>query len=77
MPSALIQIVLLVAVAVYFGWLTLRALRSGRVSFHVRYNRDRDFSRRANPAGYWTVVCWYLALAAVAALGAVIRFSWQ
>jgi len=57
MSSPLIQIALLVAVAVYFWWLALGALRSGRISLYVRYNRDRDFSRRANPAGYWIVVC--------------------
>jgi len=77
MFSPLIQIALLVGAAVYFGWLALRALRSGRISLFVRYNRDRDFSRRSNPAGYWIVLCWYLALAAVSASGVAILFLWQ
>jgi hypothetical protein len=52
------------------------APRSGEVSPYVRANRDRRFSRRANPAAYWIVVCWYLVLAMVCASGVVLR-SWQ
>ncbi len=76
MLSALTHIIVF-ALGVYAGWLALRALRSGEVTLHVRYNRDRRFSRRANPVGYWTVVCWYLLLAAVTASGIVVRWLWR
>ncbi|HLL28171.1 MAG TPA: hypothetical protein VKT73_11075 [Xanthobacteraceae bacterium] len=75
MPPVL-QIVLLTAAAAYFAWLALAALRSGSAWLYVRYNRDRIFSRRANPAAYWTVVGWYCVLAAVLALGVVLRLLW-
>jgi hypothetical protein len=67
-----LRLAALAAVALYFGWLALGARRSGGVSLYVRYNRDRYFTRRANPGGYWTVVGRYLVLAAVAASGLVI-----
>jgi hypothetical protein len=57
-------IVLLIVVTLYFGSSALGALRSGNVTLFVSYNGDRHLSRRANPAVYWTVVCWYLLLAA-------------
>jgi len=44
--------VLLAAGATYFGWTAAGALRSGAISVYVRANRDRQFSRRANPAEY-------------------------
>jgi hypothetical protein len=76
MSSPFIQIALLVA-AIYFGWLILGALRSGRITLYVRYNRDRNFSRRTNPAAYWIVVCLYIVFAAVSVSGVVIHFLWQ
>ena len=69
--SSFLILAALVAAACYFGWSALGALRSGEVSLYVRANRDRRFSRRANPAGYWIVVCWYLVLATVCASGVV------
>jgi hypothetical protein len=74
--SRAIQIVLLAAGAAYFGWTAAGALRSGEISVYVRANRDRHLSRRANPAGYWIAVSWYLLLAMVAAAGVVIRSFW-
>ena len=76
MSSAFIQIAALAAAALYFGWLALAALRSGRISLYVRANRGRDFSRTASPAGYWIVLCWYFLLAAVCALGVALRCFW-
>jgi hypothetical protein len=70
----LIQIAFLAALALYCGWSAADALRSGRVSLYVRYNRDRHFSRRANPAGYWTVVGLYLMFAAAGISGVFLRF---
>jgi hypothetical protein len=67
----------LVAAAFYFGSSALGALHSGEVSLYVRANRDVRSSRKAKPAGYWIVVCWYLVLAMVGALGVVIRSLWQ
>jgi hypothetical protein len=66
----------LVAAACYFGWSALAALRSGDVTLYVRGGRHRYFSRRANPAAYWLVVCWYLVVAVVCAAGLVIRTLW-
>ncbi len=77
MSAFLIQIVFLAAGAAYFGWTAGGALRSGEISVHVRANRGRYFSRRANPAGYWIAVSWYLLLAMVAAAGLVIRCLWR
>ena len=74
MSAFLIQIVFLAAGAAYFGWTS--ALHSGEISVYVRANRDRYFSRRANPAGYWIAVSWYLLLATVAAAGLVVRCLW-
>jgi hypothetical protein len=74
--SSFLILAALVAAACYFGWSALGALRSGDVSLYVRANRDRRFSRRAKPAGYWLVVCWYLALATVCASGVVLRSWW-
>jgi hypothetical protein len=76
MPAFLIQSVFLAAGAAYFGWTAAGALRSGEISVYVRANRDRQFSRRANPAGHWIAVSWYLLLATVAAAGVVIRCLW-
>jgi hypothetical protein len=76
MSAYLIQIVFLAAGAAYFGWTAAGALRSGEISVYVRANRDRHFSRRANPAGYWIAVSWYLLLAMVATAGVVIRSFW-
>jgi hypothetical protein len=47
-----------------------------QISVYVRASRDRHFSRRANPAGYWIAVSWYLLLAMVATAGVVIRGFW-
>jgi hypothetical protein len=49
MSAFLIQIVFLAAGAAYFSWTAAGALRSGEISVYVRANRDRYFSRRANP----------------------------
>jgi hypothetical protein len=68
----LVQIVLLAAGPAYFGWTAAGALRSGEISVYVRANRDRHFSRRANPAGYWTAVSWCLLLGMVAVAGLVL-----
>jgi hypothetical protein len=76
MSAFLIQIVCLAAGAAYFSWTAAGALRSGEISVYVRANRDRYFSRRANPAGYWIAVSWYLLLATVAAAGLVVRCLW-
>lgn len=73
----LIQIAFLAAGAAYFGWTAVVALRSGEISVYVRANRDRYFSRRANPGGYWIAVSWYLVLAMVAPAGIVIRCLWR
>src|SRR6516164_8926564 len=54
MSTFLIQIVLLDAGAVYFGRTAAGALCE--ISVYVRANRDRQFSRRANPAGRWMAV---------------------
>jgi hypothetical protein len=75
--SSFLILAALIAAACYFGWSALGALRSGEVSLYVRANRDRRFSRGANPAGYWIVVCWYLVLAMVCASGIVLRSWWQ
>ena len=77
MSAFLIQIVCLAAGAAYFGWTAAGALHSGEMSVHVRANRDRYFSRRTNPAGYWIAVSWYLLLATVAAAGLVVRCLWR
>ena len=77
MSAFLIQIVFLAAGTAYFGWTAAGALRSGEISVYVRANRDRYFSRRANPAGYWIAVSWYLVLATVAAAGLVVRCLWR
>ena len=66
-------ILLLAAAALYFGFMALAALRSGTATMHLRYGRDREFERRANPAAYWTVLGWYVALAVVCVVGVVIR----
>jgi hypothetical protein len=73
MSAFLIQTVFLAAGAAYFGWTAAGALRSGEITVYVRANRDRYFSRRTNPAGYWIAVSWYLLLTTVAAAGVVIR----
>jgi hypothetical protein len=62
----LIQIAFLAAGAAYFGWTAVVALRSGEISVYVHANRDRHFSRRASPGGYWIAVSWSLVLAMVA-----------
>jgi len=66
-------IFLLAAAALYFAAMALVALRSGTATMHLRYGRDRKFERRANPAAYWTVLGWYVVLAAVCAFGVVYR----
>lgn len=65
--------VVVAALGLYFGWSALGALRSGEITLYVRYNRDRHFSRRVNPAAYWIVVSLYLMFGAVAAAGIVMR----